>query len=430
MRKLSKIKTKFQDSNYRREGDSMRILISSLQVSQGASKGHLHPAIEIGLELKRRGHKVGILPLPSPFNKADKEQIIRCQFEMIEPPSLPVGLPFSPQELANLAKNPGTTWKAYHSFLVAPLEHQLEQVIQKIKNFNANIIVYDLLVYAAPMAARLLGIPDLGFCAGLKLIAPLELTTIYQSVYQELIPIINRFLKKYSLTAEFHHLELLSNTFQLVFIPENFLSKMKITSPRKTIFAGSLPISTSRCEASISPLKYPNKNFIVLCFGSVLDPANYPEITQFIIKIARQFKQRIIISTRNPHLLQTADITAAPYLPLPQLLKEASLFIHHGGANTFSESLTIGVPQILIPLTTDQPIQAEFLKASQAGIAIYPNEVKEQTLYAAFNQLIDKSSSLHQRIKKTKKLFQESRGAKTAASLVEQSAKQLVNRPV
>jgi UDP:flavonoid glycosyltransferase YjiC (YdhE family) len=43
----------------------MKIVISSLQVSHSGSKGHLHPAIEIGLELKQRGHQVAILPLPS-----------------------------------------------------------------------------------------------------------------------------------------------------------------------------------------------------------------------------------------------------------------------------------------------------------------------------------------------------------------------------
>lgn len=404
----------------------MRILISSLQVSHGASKGHLHPAIEIGLELKRRGHQVGILPLPSAFNKKDSEQITRCQFEMLTPPSLPNELPLSPQELGKLAKDPNTTWKAYHSFLIAPLEYQFESIIPLIKRFNPDIIVYDLLVYATPLIARLLGIPDLGFCAGLKLIAPAKLTTIYQNVYRELDSIINQFLKKYSLTAEFHQLELLSNTFQLVFTPEKFLSEMKIILPSKTVCVGSLPMSMPRCELAHPLINYPNKNYIVVCFGSVLDPINYLEITLMIIKIARQFKQHIIISTQNPRLIEDTDIIAAPYLPLPQLLKNASLFIHHGGANTFSESLTIGVPQILIPLTTDQPIQAEFLKLSQSGIAIYPNEVTEETLYVAFKQLLDKSNPVHQRIEMSKKLFQESLGAITAANLIEQSIIQSV----
>lgn len=401
----------------------MKILISSLQVSLGASKGHLHPAIELGLELKRRGHEVGILPLPSPFNKADREQIARCQFEIIDPPSLPKGLLLSPQELGQFAKHSSTTTKAYHSFLVAPLEHQFDKILKKIKDFNPDVVVYDLLVYAAPIAARLLDIPDIGYCAGLKLIAPSSLTTTYQSVYEELAPIICNFLKKHSVIAEFHHLELLSNSFQFVFTPENFIMEIENTIPRRTIFAGSLPISTSRCEQNIFHYDY-DKELTVLCFGSVLDPANYPKITKLIIKMADQFNQHLIISTQKLHLIpKTKNITIASYLPLPQLLRKASLFIHHGGANTFSECLTIGAPQILIPLTTDQPIQAEFLRQSKVGISLYPNEVTEKNLYNAFQQLLDRHDPIHQRINEVKKLFQKSTGALAACDLIEKTVK-------
>lgn len=398
----------------------MRILISSLQVSQGASKGHLHPAIEIGLELKRRGHTVGILPLPNPFSKADKEQIDRCEFEIIEPPSLPQGLPFSPQKLGELAKHADTAAQAYHSFLVAPLEHQFDSVAQKVKAFSPDVVVYDLLVYAAPLAARLLGIPDIGYCAGLKLIAPSALTANYQSIHQELLPDIHQFLKKRALTAEFHHLELLSNSGQLVFTPQAFIGETGVL-PRKTSCVGSLPISSPRCEPDAT--HYPDKDFAVLCFGSVLDPANYSKITNILLNIAKQFNQHLIISTQKPHLIPDSEnSTTASYLSLPQLLKNASLFIHHGGANTFSESLTLGVPQLLIPLTTDQPIQASFLKQSQAGIAISPDDVTEETVYAAFEQLLDKNHPIHKRIKAMKALFQQSNGAAKAAELIEHSA--------
>jgi UDP:flavonoid glycosyltransferase YjiC (YdhE family) len=375
----------------------MKILISSLQVSQGASKGHLHPAIEIGLELRQRGHTVAILPLPSPFSQADREQIQRCRFEIIEPPPLPQGLPLSPQELGELAKNPSTTAQAYQSFLVSPLEHQFEAVREKIKNFKPDIIIYDLLVYAAPLAARTLGIPDLGYCAGLKLIAPSALTDIYQSTREKLAPLIDDFLNAHSLEASFHHLELLSSTYQLVFLPKNFIRAKGNAYPANTILAGSLPISLERCEElninfyndkkndikdeKIKNININKKKNIILCFGSVLDPANYLEITSIIIKIAAKCDCNLIISSRQANSIPSSEyLTVVDYLPLPQLLTTASLFIHHGGANTFSEALTIGVPQLLIPLTTDQPIQAELLTHSQAGIAIYPKDVNEENI--------------------------------------------------
>lgn len=403
----------------KQEDEQMRILISSLQVSLGASKGHLHPAIEIGLELKRRGHEVGILPLPNPFNKTDREQIARCDFEVIDPPSLPDGVMRSPQELGKLAKHPSTTAQAYHSFLVAPLEHQFDDILKKIKDYNPDVIVYDLLVYAAPIAARLLDIPDIGYCAGLKLIAPASLTMNYQSMHNELAPAINGFVKKYAANVEFHHLELLANTFQFVFTPNAFMAKMKNVVPRRTICAGSLPISSARCEEDV--FQYDSdKDLTVLCFGSALDPANYPEITKLIIKMAEQFNQHLIISTQKPELIpESENMTVASYIPLPQLLKKASIFIHHGGANTFSECLTLGVPQILIPLTTDQPIQAELLQQSKSGISIYPHEVTEQSLHDAFKKLLDQQDPIQQHILEIKNLYQQSTGADVLSDLVE-----------
>lgn len=398
----------------------MKILISSLQVSQGASKGHLHPAIELGLELQRRGHTVAILPLPSSFSLADRQQIQDCQFEIIEPPPLPIGLPLSPQELAQLAKNPLTTYKAYQSFLVSPLEYQFEKVLEKIKDFKPDIVVYDILVYAAPLAARRLGIPDIGYCAGLKLIAPSTLTGIYESTREKLAPFTDNFLNKYSLEAKFHHLELLSSTYQFVFIPERFIGEKEKTNPPNTIYAGSLPISLERCKKIDIDFYKKNRKNIVLCFGSVLDPANYTKLTNIIIKMADKFECHLIINSRKPKFFPFSEcLTIADYLPLPQLLKKTSLFIHHGGANTFSEALTLGVPQILIPLTTDQPIQAEFLTRSQAGIAIYPNNVTEENMYAAFQQLLDQNNPIHNRIQEVKNLFSESEGASIASEVIE-----------
>lgn len=400
----------------------MKIIINSLQVSKGASKGHLHPAIEIGLALKQRGHQVAIMPLPSPLSADDRDQVLRCGLTIIEPPALPDGLPLPPEELGRLAKNSDTAALAYHSFLVAPLEHQFEKVVAAIKAYKPDIIVYDLLVYAAPLAARKLNIPDIGFCAGLKLIAPDTFTRIYQTIAKQLKPDIDVFLYKFKLTAKFHHLELLSNSYQFVFTPQEFIKQCHSSSPRGTILTGALPISKPRCE---EPHEYhiSGKKTVVLCFGSVLDPVNYERITSIIINMSRLFNLHLFISTRHPEkIIRKSDITAESYLPLPQLIKNADIFIHHGGANTFSEALTLGVPQLLIPLTTDQPIQAEYLKQSEAGIAINPDELTEENCYQAFLRLLDKTDPIHLRIDEVRKLFQQVNGAETACELIEETA--------
>ncbi len=46
-------------------------------------------------------------------------------------------------------------------------------------------------------------------------------------------------------------------------------------------------------------------------------------------------------------------------MPQLEVLKQANLFITHGGMNSSSESLYFGVPMIVIPVMGDQPIVAQ-----------------------------------------------------------------------
>lgn len=398
----------------------MKVLICSLQVSAGASKGHLHPAIEIGLTLRSRGHHVGILPLPSQLSQTDREQVTRCQLEIVDPPPLPAGLPFSPEKLAEYAQSEATIHLAFESFILTPLNYQFDSVVEKINNFRPDIIIYDLLVYAPALAARLLGIPDIGYCAGLKLIAPPDLTTIYQSIYEKLAPRIHSFLNNRQLEAEFHQLELLSRHYQVVFTPDGFTEKIFNTNPTGTILAGALPTSDLRLEQNMTPHTSTDDPLLVLCFGSVFDPADFPGITQQIIDTSEGYKLNLLIATRKPHLIASSKrIITVPYLALPQLLQRASIFVHHGGANTFSESLKAGTPQLLIPLSSDQPIQAEILKRSKTGIALYPREVTDENLRYAFDTLLDKTNPIHQKIRLAKTIYENSNGAIRMCELAE-----------
>jgi len=47
------------------------------------------------------------------------------------------------------------------------------------------------------------------------------------------------------------------------------------------------------------------------------------------------------------------------HIPQITVLKQASLFITHGGMNSVSEAMTNGVPMVVIPFVSDQPVNAE-----------------------------------------------------------------------
>lgn len=245
----------------------------------------------------------------------------------------------------------------------------------------------------------------------------------YQIIQQKIAPQLNHFLKSNKLNAQFHHLELLSTSHQLVFAPDKFISPLNYHLPVGTKLVGSLsPLDAKKNENDFPPFAYA-KDAIILCFGSALDPADYEILLQTIIKTAQKFSRHLIIGSRKLSPITTKTITISPYLPLHFLMKKAALLIHHGGANSFSEALTIGIPQILIPLANDQIIQGEYLTQSMAGITIDHHAVTEKTLEQAFERVFDAKNELHKHRKRAQTIFTKENGAMNAAKLIESVAK-------
>ncbi len=60
-------------------------------------------------------------------------------------------------------------------------------------------------------------------------------------------------------------------------------------------------------------------------------------------------------------------------LPQVSLLEQASVLVTHGGNNSVTEALTLGVPMLVLPFSTDQFDGAAAIERSVAGIALDPN---------------------------------------------------------
>ena len=56
--------------------------------------------------------------------------------------------------------------------------------------------------------------------------------------------------------------------------------------------------------------------------------------------------------------LDLSPAITVPYAPQRALLKRAAVCVSHGGANTVFEALAAGVPQVILPITDDQPANA------------------------------------------------------------------------
>jgi rhamnosyltransferase subunit B len=64
------------------------------------------------------------------------------------------------------------------------------------------------------------------------------------------------------------------------------------------------------------------------------------------------------------------DVIHVPYAPFSELLPRCAALVHHGGIGTTAQAMAAGVPQLVQPMSHDQPDNAERVKRLRVGEAL------------------------------------------------------------
>lgn len=82
---------------------------------------------------------------------------------------------------------------------------------------------------------------------------------------------------------------------------------------------------------------------------------------------------RAVFVTREPKQVPPdlpANILTVEYAPFSTLLKQTSVFVHHGGIGTMSQAFAAGVPQLIMHMAHDQPDNADRVERLGAGVGL------------------------------------------------------------
>jgi MGT family glycosyltransferase len=113
---------------------------------------------------------------------------------------------------------------------------------------------------------------------------------------------------------------------------------------------------------------------------------------------------------------------ATPYAPQLEMLARADAFVTHGGANSVMEGMYFGVPLLVIPLASDQPMQADLVARAGAGIAVERENLTTDSAFAALARLLDRDDPIRHAVARIQKSYRAGDGARRAAEIVEQAA--------
>jgi UDP:flavonoid glycosyltransferase YjiC (YdhE family) len=111
------------------------------------------------------------------------------------------------------------------------------------------------------------------------------------------------------------------------------------------------------------------------------------ESAEACVRIGR----RGIIVTRFPEQVPAglpSTIRSFEYLPFSEVFPRSAAVIHHGGVGTVAQCFAGGVPQLIMPLSHDQPDNAARVKRMGVGDYMYPRRFRAANIAAKLGELL------------------------------------------
>lgn len=148
--------------------------------------------------------------------------------------------------------------------------------------------------------------------------------------------------------------------------------------PEQAVLAGFLPIdddeNTTLDEGLESFLRYGSPP-IVFTAGTAM--VHGQRFFAESLEAVRRLGKRAILLTQFGEQLPgdlPAGVMAVDFVSLSELLPRVAALVHHGGIGTTIQALAAGVPQMVVPMSFDQPDNAHRVERVGVGRVLRPRE--------------------------------------------------------
>jgi len=158
---------------------------------------------------------------------------------------------------------------------------------------------------------------------------------------------------------------------------------------------------------------------ITIAFGSTVTP-RLGEIIQKVTDALSICKQRgVIVAERTNFAHPSPDLFQTDYIPYSWLFKRSAAVIHHGGAGTTAKGLMAGVPNIILPFTSDQPFWGQRVHSLGTGPKpISPRRLSTKAITNAINTAL-KDQNMRSQAKVIGRRINNEEGVLQAVNIVE-----------
>jgi MGT family glycosyltransferase len=125
--------------------------------------------------------------------------------------------------------------------------------------------------------------------------------------------------------------------------------------------------------------------FVVVSLGTVFD--HHPTLLTDIIQAIGD-RATILVGTKSELGPVGDHVRVRRWLPMSEVLPRADLFVTHGGWGSTVGGMVAGVPELVLPLGAEQPVNAIRLRSTGAGLALFREERSLDQLRGCIDRLL------------------------------------------
>ncbi|MEU8763219.1 activator-dependent family glycosyltransferase [Streptomyces sp. NPDC048659] len=282
-------------------------------------------------------------------------------------------------------------------------DRMIDELVAFARDWRPDLVVWDTMTYAGPVAARASGAPHARLLFGLDLVGLLR--ERYRAVLDRLPPELRDdpleewlgpVLERHGLAGPGRGFDEQLVTGQWTIDPVPASLALPLPLPRvpvryvpyngRAVVPGWLDETPARRRVCLT---------LGVSFREVVgrDQASVGELLAAVADLDVE----VVATLDSAQLAELGplppNVRAVDFVPLNELLPSCSAVIHHGGAGTFLTALAHGVPQVVVParMWCNTP-RAERARAAGVALTCPPEELTAGRLRAMVERVLDDGS--------------------------------------
>jgi MGT family glycosyltransferase len=383
--------------------------------------GHVLPTLDVAAELVNRGEEVTYY-LTDAF--AEAIQATGATFQCYE----------------STLKDHRPAEKRFSQLLVEECRYVIPQVIERIRNARPDYILYESSCLWGRLLAQLFQVPIISCRTGLvannhfsHISALLENSQgSSPGTFRMLIETYNDLAALADLCATYELPPPEQDAESLFFPTEdlNIVFTSRLLQPggetfdERFVFVGT-PLETrqARLPAFDMQLTAPqDAPVLYISLGTIYNVQ--PDFYRQCFQAFGNRPYRVILSLGRTDADPLSGPVPANFqicasVPQIHVLRQADIFVTHGGLNSAMEALYYGVPMIVVPQMPEQAMTARHLAELGLGIMLDKTTLTAETLYAAA-QSLSNDTGLRARLSLAQTEVKAAGGARRAADAIQQ----------